>query len=59
MHEELQANERSPLDFIHYGISFAGFIASISGVVVSSVTLAVAGLALMFIGVAYFATAGE
>jgi hypothetical protein len=55
MNEEPQTDERSPLDFIHYGICFAGFIAAVGGIVVSSIAISVGGLALMFIAFAYFA----
>lgn len=55
MNQDPQADERNPLDFVHYAICFAGFIAGVSGIVVSSITFSVAGLALMLIGFAYFA----
>jgi hypothetical protein len=58
MNQDPQADERNPLDFVHYAICFAGFITAVGGIVISSITFSVAGLALMLIGFAYFAATG-
>ena len=55
LNEQPQADERSPLDFVHYALCFAGFIVGVSGLVLSSIAFSLGGLALMFIAIAYFA----
>jgi hypothetical protein len=52
-----QSVERSPLDFIHFGLAFTGFVLAVGGITVSSVSVSVLGLVLMLIGVAYFSVA--
>ncbi len=56
-YKESEADDRDPLDLIHFGISFAGFIVAVGGVVISSLAVAVGGLALLLIGLAYFSMA--
>lgn len=45
---------RSRLDFIHFTLASAGFFIAAGGVVISSVCLALTGLAVHLWGLAYF-----
>ena len=54
MLEEVESTTRRPKDFFHFGITFLGALFLISGVVITSVRIAILGLVLMALGIAYF-----
>ena len=55
MNEQTEQPPRNRWDFIHFGVMFFGFILAATGMIVNSIAAALVGLALMGIGLLYFA----
>jgi sulfite exporter TauE/SafE len=54
MNENTEELKRTPCDYIHFGIIFAGFGLATVGVVINSIAGSLAGLFLLAVGLLYF-----
>lgn len=54
MQAEVESTTRGPKDFFHFGIIFLGVLFAISGVVITSIRIAILGLVLIAFGMAFF-----
>ena len=54
MNEQTDESERSPWDFILFGVTFLGFVTGAAGIVIDSVCGCLTGLFLMAVGLIYF-----
>lgn len=52
--EWMESTDRQPTDYFHFGITFFGIIFGAAGVVTLSVPVAMFGLLLIALGMAYF-----
>jgi hypothetical protein len=54
MNQLVDANDRIPTDYVHFGFIFAGIIVGLAGVVTQWISLGTLGVVLITLGLWYF-----